>query len=47
MQKNEKSKNVMLIVLLVSVVSLTIAYATLTQYLFINSQAIISSQSSG
>lgn len=47
MQKNEKSKNVMLIVLLVSVISLSIAYATLTQYLYINSQTVISGQDTG
>ena len=46
MQKNEKSKNIMLVILLVSVVSLTIAYATLTQYLYINSQAVVSGTSS-
>jgi len=46
MQKNEKSKNIMLVILLVSVVSLTIAYATLTQYLYINSQAVVSGASS-
>lgn len=46
MLKNEKSKNIMLIILLVSVVSLTVAYATLSQYLYINSEAVISSTSS-
>lgn len=46
MQKNEKSRNIMLVVLLVSVVSLTIAYATLTQYLYINSEAVVSGASS-
>lgn len=46
MQKNEKSRNIMLVVLLVSVVSLTIAYATLTQYLYINSEAVVSGTSS-
>ena len=46
MQKNEKSRNIMLIVLFVSVISLTIAYATLTQYLYINSQAVVSGASS-
>lgn len=46
MQKNEKSRNIMLAVLLVSVVSLTIAYATLTQYLYINSETVVSGTSS-
>ena len=47
MQKNEKTKNILLVVLLVFLVALSIAYATLTQYLYINSQATIAGQSAG
>ena len=47
MQKNEKSKNMLLIVLFISLITLSIAYATLTQYLYINSEATIAGQGSG
>ncbi len=47
MHKSDKSKNVMLIILMASVIALSIAYATLTQYLYINSQTIITGQSTG
>ena len=47
MQKNEKSKNMLLIILLISVITLSIAYATLTQYLYINSQTTIAGQGTG
>lgn len=47
MRKNEKTKNVLLLVLLVFLISLSIAYATLTQYLYINSGATVAGQSSG
>ena len=47
MQKNEKAKHLLLIILLVALIGLSIAYATLTQYLYINSQAVILGQSTG
>ncbi len=47
MQKNEKSKNMLLIVLFISLITLSIAYATLTQYLYINSEVTIAGQGSG
>jgi len=47
MQKNEKSKNLLLVILLISLISLSIAYATLTQHLYITSQTTIAGQSSG
>lgn len=47
MQKSDRSKNIMLIILMISVIALSIAYATLTQYLYINSQTIITGQSTG
>lgn len=46
MQKNEKSKNILLTILLLSLVTLSIAYATLTQYLYINSQATVAGATS-
>ena len=47
MQKRDKVKNVLLVVLVLSLVGLSIAYATLTQYLYINSQTVIGGLSSG
>lgn len=43
--KNERTKNILLAVLLVAVVTLTIAYAALTATLTINSQAVVGGQS--
>ena len=45
MQKKDRVKNILLIVLVLSLIGLSIAYATLTQYLYINSQTIIGGQS--
>lgn len=42
--KNERTKNILLAVLLVAVVTLTIAYAALTATLTINSQAVVGGQ---
>ena len=47
MQKNERSKNILLFVLIVALVSLSIAYATLTQHLYITSQTTVIGQSKG
>lgn len=47
MHKNNRRDNILLIVLVVAVITLSIAYATLTQYLYINSQAVISGQNAG
>lgn len=47
MDKNEKTKNVLLIILLISLISLSIAYAVLTQYLYINSQTTVGGASGG
>ena len=47
MKKNEKSKSILLAILLVSLIALSIAYAILSQNLYINSQTIIAGQSSG
>ena len=44
--KNDKQKNILLIVLLVGIVSMTIAYATLSQRLDIKSSAVVQSKSS-
>ena len=47
MSKNEKIKNILLIILMTALISLSIAYATLTQYLYINSQATIKGVDAG
>ena len=47
MQKNERSKNILLLILVVALVSLSIAYATLTQQLYFTSQTTITGQSAG
>jgi hypothetical protein len=47
MQKKDRVKNILLIVLALSLIGLSVAYATLTQYLYINSQTIIGGQSAG
>ena len=47
MNKNEKTKNILLIILLISLISLSIAYAVLTQYLYINSQTTVGGVSGG
>ena len=47
MKKNEKSKSILLAILLVSLIAVSIAYAILSQNLYINSQTIIAGQSSG
>ena len=47
MEKNTRTKNILLVVLLVAVLTLSISYATLSQYLYINSQATIGGKSSG
>ena len=41
MEKNTRTKNILLIVLLVAVLTLSIAYAGLSQYLYINSQTVV------
>ena len=41
MEKNTRTKNILLIVLLVAVLTLSISYAALSQSLYINSQAVI------
>ena len=46
MEKNTRTKNILLVVLLVAVLTLSISYATLSQYLYINSQATIAGRSS-
>lgn len=45
MEKNTRTKNILLVVLLVAVLTLSISYAALSQYLYINSTAVIGSQS--
>lgn len=45
MEKNTRTKNILLVVLLVAVLTLSISYATLSQYLYINSQATIAGSS--
>lgn len=45
MEKNTRTKNILLVVLLVAVLTLSISYATLSQYLYINSQATIAGRS--
>ena len=45
MEKNTRTKNILLIVLLVAVLTLSIAYAGLSQYLYINSTAVIGGSS--
>ena len=41
MEKNTRSKNILLAVLLIAILTLSTAYAALSQYLYINSQAVI------
>ena len=45
MEKNTRTKNILLVVLLVAVLTLSISYATLSQYLYINSQATVAGSS--
>lgn len=45
MEKNTRTKNILLIVLLVAVLTLSIAYAGLSQYLYINSQTVVGGSS--
>ena len=47
MQKYERTKSGLVVILLIFLIALSIAYATLTQYLYINSQAIVAGQSTG
>jgi len=44
-EKNTRTKNILLVVLLVAVLTLSISYAALSQYLYINSSAVIGSAS--
>ncbi len=45
MEKNTRTKNILLVVLLVAVLTLSISYAALSQYLYINSTAVVSGKS--
>lgn len=45
MEKNTRTKNILLVVLLVAVLTLSISYALLTQQLTITSQAVVGGQS--
>ena len=45
MEKNTRTKNILLVVLLVAVLTLSISYAALSQNLYINSQAIVKGKS--
>lgn len=45
MEKNTRSKNILLAVLLIAILTLSTAYAALSQYLYINSQAVIGGSS--
>lgn len=47
MEKNEKKKSALLVILMITLISLSIAYATLTQYLYINSQAVVTGTDAG
>lgn len=44
-EKNTRTKNILLVVLLIAVLTLSISYAALSQYLYINSSAVIGSKS--
>ena len=46
MEKNTRTKNILLVVLLVAVLTLSISYAALSQYLNITSTAVVSGKSS-
>lgn len=47
MSKNEKIKNILLVILMTALITLSIAYATLTQYLYINSQVTVKGAEAG
>lgn len=47
MRKNEKTRGILLLVLMTFLITLSIAYATLTQYLYINSEATVVGLSKG
>ena len=47
MEKNTRTKNILLVVLLVAVLTLSISYAALSQNLYINSQAIVKGKQVG
>lgn len=47
MEKNTRTKNILLVVLLIAVLTLSISYAALSQYLYINSSATVGGKSTG
>ena len=47
MQKNEKTRTILFLILLTFLITLSIAYATLTQYLYINSESTVTGLSAG